>query len=473
MRWLLVILLFSSFYLVSQEITTILTPGKANPSVASKIVIDTIKIEGNKITRDNIILREVEFKKGDSLKLSQLDSLVVKSSQNLLNRSLFNFVTISKEIDGSNCDIKVKVVERWYIWPIPILDFADRNFNVWWETRDFSRLDYGIDLRVENFRGRMEFLNLIIQAGYDKKFQVEWTIPYLTKNQVFGMSVLGGFQLNKEIPYALEKNKPVFINPDNGNAQEWAFGLVDFTFRQKFNFLHSISLSYDHLRFTESLLADSIDGFDYDQTVADYFSLGYLYKQDFRDYKPYPLKGYYFDAGILKQGFGIFKNGVDVLSVSFVFDQYINIYKRWYFAYNLTAKLSNKSDVPYFIRPGFGYKGTELRGYEYYIITGQHLGMLKSNLKFEIIPRKVHRFKWIKTEKFGKIFYALYANLFFDMGYAYNKISDVDNALSNQLLWGTGLGIDFVTYYDLVIRFEYTINRQRDHGFYINLVAPI
>jgi len=59
------------------------------------------------------------------------------------------------------------------------------------------------------------------------------------------------------------------------------------------------------------------------------------------------------------------------------------------------------------------------------------------------------------------------------MGYAYNKVSDPNNALSNQILWGTGVGIDFVTYYDVVIRFEYTLNKQKDHGFFINLVAPI
>ncbi len=79
----------------------------------------------------------------------------------------------------------------------------------------------------------------------------------------------------------------------------------------------------------------------------------------------------------------------------------------------------------------------------------------------------------VELSQFGKIFYALYANLFFDMGYAYNKVYDVDNELANQWLWGTGLGIDFVTYYDLVIRFEYTFNKQGDQGFFINLVAPI
>jgi hypothetical protein len=59
------------------------------------------------------------------------------------------------------------------------------------------------------------------------------------------------------------------------------------------------------------------------------------------------------------------------------------------------------------------------------------------------------------------------------MGYANDQNANGQNPLANQLLWGTGVGIDFVTYYDLVIRFEYTINKQGETGFFINLVAPI
>jgi hypothetical protein len=59
------------------------------------------------------------------------------------------------------------------------------------------------------------------------------------------------------------------------------------------------------------------------------------------------------------------------------------------------------------------------------------------------------------------------------MGYASDQQNYRTNPLANQLLWGTGLGIDFITYYDLVVRFEYTLNKQGEHGFFINLVAPI
>jgi hypothetical protein len=114
-----------------------------------------------------------------------------------------------------------------------------------------------------------------------------------------------------------------------------------------------------------------------------------------------------------------------------------------------------------------------MRGYELVIINGQKLGLIKSNFKYEIIPMKIHRIKWIKTEKFGKLFYALYANLFFDMGYASDLQTSNTNPLANQILWSLGAGLDLISFYDIVLRFEFSVNKQQQTGFYLGLVAPI
>ncbi|HDO26672.1 MAG TPA: hypothetical protein ENH02_01015 [Bacteroidetes bacterium] len=436
----------------------------------SLVTIGSLTMEGNKITQDKIILREIEFKPGDVLSIATLDSLMVKSRQNLLNRSLFNFVSITKTPDNGKYDIRVNVVERWYIWPIPVITFADRNVNVWWQDKDFNRLNYGIDLQINNFRGRMEDLHFYLQGGYDKVFALRWDIPYLTKKQFFGMGFYGGIQLNREVAYATENDDLVYYKTNDGFAQERGFGEVDLTFRPKYNYLHTLTFGYDHYFFEDTLL-NLNPGFA-NRNEYNILSISYLYKQDFRDYKPYPLIGYYFDAGFVKYGMGLIPDQVNSLVVTFVFDQYVQLYKRWYFAYDFTASFTS-NELPYFLTTGLGYRGLEIRGYEFNIVSGQDFGLFKSNLKFEIIPRTVKRIKWIKTEKFGKIFYALYANLFFDAGYANAPDFYETNHLANQLLWGTGVGIDFITYYDLVFRFEYSINKQGKTGFYIHLVAPI
>ena len=472
MQWLSLLLVLCSSFAFAQQVNHRTTRPIDLNGPDSIVTIGAISIQGNKITHEKIIYREIEFTEGDKLSQSQLDSLITESRQNLINRSLFNFVTFKKmEVDG-NIDIDVNVVERWYIWPIPIINFADRNLNAWWESKDFGRLNYGVDLRVDNFRGRMEKLNIIVQGGFDQMVAAKWTIPYLTKKQFLGIAIGGGYQRNHEVIVATEDNKPVYYESVDGYAQQAAFGTIDFTLRPKFNFLHTLTLGFDHIQFQDTLLDINPD-FTYGDTRYDFFTISYLYKLDFRDYKPYPLIGYYFDFGIEKQGFGIVDNDVNNWTATFVFDHYLQLYKRWYFAYSLAARFTDQEYLPYFLTPGIGYQGMEIRGYELYIINGQNFGVFKSNFKFEIIPQTTRRIKWIKTEKFGKVFYGLYANLFFDAAYASDHQNYRLNPLGNQLLWGTGVGIDFITYYDLVIRFEYTINKQGDHGFYLNLVAPI
>ena len=177
MQWLSLLLVLCSSFAFAQQVNHRTTRPIDLNGPDSIVTIGAISIQGNKITHEKIIYREIEFTEGDKLSQSQLDSLITESRQNLINRSLFNFVTFKKmEVDG-NIDIDVNVVERWYIWPIPIINFADRNLNAWWESKDFGRLNYGVDLRVDNFRGRMEKLNIIVQGGFDQMVAAKWTIP--------------------------------------------------------------------------------------------------------------------------------------------------------------------------------------------------------------------------------------------------------------------------------------------------------
>ena len=471
MRWACLLLFLSSISLYSQNAGQFKTV-EISQIPDSLVTVGSIILTGNKITKDRIILRELEFSSGDVLPDSTLNSQIIRSKQNLLNRSLFNFVTISKTNHSAEVNITVSIVERWYIWPIPIINTAGRNLNAWWESKDFGRLNYGVDLRVDNFRGRMEKLNIFVQGGFDQMLAAKWTIPYLTEKQFLGIGIGGGYQRNREIIVETVDNKPVYYQSQDGYAQERGFALVEITLRPKFNFLHTFTIGFDHYSFQDTIHEINPE-YAFGSTKYSFFSLSYQYKQDFRDYKPYPLKGYYFDAGIEKQGLGVNADSIDTWSISAVFDQYIPLSKRWFFAYSISGLFTSKNQKPYFLTPGFGYLGMEIRGYELFVINGQDFGLIKSNIKFEIIPKTTKKIKWIKTEKFGKIFYALYANLFFDMGYANDQNTEGQNPLANQLLWGTGLGIDFVTYYDLVIRFEFTINKQGESGFFVNLVAPI
>lgn len=442
----------------------------ANDSI---VTINSITLHGNKITKDRIIYRELEFKVGNTFTVSKLDSLIVSSRSNLLNRSLFNFVTIKKNTEGNLVNIDVNVVERWYIWPIPIFQFADRNINAWIDKRNFSRLNYGLDLRVENFRGMMEELNIILQFGWDIVAGVEWKIPYLTKNQIVGMKIDAGVKLNHSIAVETFDNKEVVYNSGASYAQQNIYSHLALTLRPGFNFLHSFEVGFQKFTFQDTIFSINPD-FGDENADYTYFSGSYSIKIDYRDYKPYPLKGYYFDASLSMLGFGLFDNDVNSIYIAGSFDQFIKIYKKIYFAYNLSGFVSTTHPRrPYFIKTGLGYFPYNIRGYELFVVDGQNIGIAKTNLKYEIIPPTKFKIPWLRSTKFSESFIAIYANVFFDMSYVEDIYATPQNPLANQLLYGTGVGLDFITYYDMVLRLEYAINKQNNKGFFISFVAPI
>ena len=129
------------------------------------ITISSITINGNKITKEDIVLREIVVNKNSTFSATDLEQKIKESKENLINLKLFNFVKISYKLIGDKAEITIDVTERWYFWPYPVFEISERNFNTWWQEfkatnySDFSRLNYGIFFNWENFRGRNELLN--------------------------------------------------------------------------------------------------------------------------------------------------------------------------------------------------------------------------------------------------------------------------------------------------------------------------
>ena len=437
-------------------------------------VIDHIYISGNKHTKSNIILREIELKKGDTVTVHPLWRKIKKSRQNLINRSLFNTVEIvPKRHDYDKVDLYVTVTERWYIWPFPIFTYADRNFNVWWETKDFSRLNYGVNLNIFNFRGRMESLNIILQGGYDKTLRLDWKIPYINKKQKWGLGLIAGMTFNHETDYILQENVPVFYHEDKAYSKKMYYGRISATYRPRYYFTHRFTLGFDQYNYADTLLQLN-PGFAYSHSIFSYLSLEYNFKYDYRDYAPYPLKGFYAEADVRQDGLGILSKEVNLFRLFLVFDQYIPLSERWNFAYSLAAQIIPNKYHPYFIENGLGYHPMAIRGYQLYVVRGDWTGQFRSNIKFAIFPKKTYLLDFIKTEKFNRFLFGLYANLFFDGAYVFSRYPHENGSfLNNNFLYGTGVGLDFVTFYDMVLRAEYVINRNREQHFFISFVAPI
>ena len=440
----------------------------------SFVVIDSINIIGNKNTKQAIVCRELNFKVGDTIDANVLMPLLQRAKENILNTSLFNFVEISsRNIDSVHVTVNINLWERWYVWPMPIFELADRNFNEWWLTKDFLRTNYGINLMVNNCRGRNETLSLLIRAGYSQKYSISYSIPYFSKKKIGGLSCSIFYLQNHEIVYSTFANKLQYFKDINQYARKEISSTVQYFNRQGLYNKHTFTLGYKKNEVADTVAVLNQDYFLNKKTSQKYVSFSYWFRRDCRDIAAYPLRGYYYDFEIVKKGLGLIHDDVDLLYLTASCKKFWQLFDRVFFASSVTGKLSTNSPQSYFNMRGLGYGSDYVRSYEYYVIDGQNFALMKTNLKYQLLRPHVAKTNVIPLEKFNTVPYACYINLFADMAYVQDKQYYATNPLTNTLLIGGGIGFDYVTYYSIVARIEYAINKFGERDIFLHVTLPI
>jgi len=431
-----------------------------------------ISVVGNFKTEERIVLIVSDLTINQRIPKMDLALQLETAKNNIQNTDLFNTVDITHfPINDSLTEIIITVSERWFFWPIPIVENADPNFNTWWERKDFSRLNYGLMLMYNNLRGKAQGIGGLIQLGYSKRFALLYNIPYASSNGKLGVSFYGGYDQQHEITIATNNNKRVFYTGLNGNTKEhWQ---LQFTLlkRHKIVTTHSLSAAFKSVSVIPAVIALKQDYLGDSLTKIGYLELSYLFKKDKRNYKHYPLTGHYLDLLIKQNGLGI-NNSLFLTTFKGSASKFLKVHNRLYGAIGIKAKFTPQNKIPYFLQQGLGYDDN-LRGYEYYVLDGNHFGMLKTNVKLELIEKKTSVLKRIKNQKFNTFYYALYLNFFADLGYVDNQFSAQVNSYSNEWLYSSGIGLDFLTYYDSVFRLEFSINKQKESGFFLHFTQPI
>ncbi len=437
------------------------------------IIVKEFKIIGNKTTKENIIIREIPFSINDSITASGLKNKLERIKSNLINTSLFNFVTVEPVyFDDHNISIYITVEERWYWWPIPIFEIEETNFNTWWENKDYNRVNYGLFVAKENFRGRKEELMFLFQAGYTEKIGIKYVVPYVNKNKTNGLSLKFTYSRNHEISYGTTNNLRDFFRLEDAYVKKEIYANVGYELRPKLYNKHIFNLEYTDIEVTDSVEFYNDDFLSDEDNSMQFLSLNYAVKRDKRDNKNYPTKGYYYDMNLNKDGLGLLSNKLNSLYVTSHFKRFWELSNRFYFAASLKAKFTIK-DGPYYLYRGLGYRNDLVRGYELYVINGEHFSVFKTQLRYALLKNKVFNVKMLKADKFNKIPLNIYLGAYFDAGYVNSKVNTTANPLVNTTLFGGGVSIDFVSYYDMVFRMEYSVNKRNEKGLFLHFIAPI
>lgn len=441
----------------------------------NKFQVNSISITGNKRTKANIITRELTFAIGDSLNLNEVEKLIARSQQNLLNSSLFNFVTITYQLNESveQINLTIDVKERWYTWPTPIFEIQDRNFNSWWETKDLFRINYGMYLTFQNVRGRNESATLKFRKGYTELYGFNYRIPYINKKQTIGVNAAYSFMRNNEVAYATYGNKLQFNRSYTKFMRREVEAKFGFIYRKGLYTKHLLDFLYNESSVANDISSLNCNYFGNKQHYANYLSIQYRFKRDYRDAKIFPLRGSYYECLIAKDGLNLLKNeNVDNFTIDAVVKNYWSPFKRTYIGTALRVRYKLMNTGGYYFNRALGYNDF-VRGYEYYVVDGQTYAMFKTNVSYQLVKPRVVKVPIKRLEKFNRVPYSIYLSAHADAAFVQDKVFYNDNPLSNTWLGGAGLGINFVTYYDYVLRVEASMNRMKEKGIFLHFTAPL
>lgn len=477
--------LFSSLFLAigliycspaqAQDADTLFFEG-LNLEIPEKVTINNIFIIGNQKTRKNIILRELNFSSGITYDWEELVSILSADQKKIFNLQLFNTVELTPLITGEEqIEILITVDERRYFIPSVIFELADRNFSEWWtnQNRSLKRVNYGARFYHNNVGGRNEKLRLSTQFGFTQAFDLRYSFPFIDKNQKHGLTTQVSYLTNKTISVRSAENKQVFFTNENEDVLRRLFSVFGrYSYRGSFYNFHYVTLGYNNIRINEDVLTQNENYFLRGDTNLSYFVMSYDFRHDRRNYNSYPTNGALLDLGLTK--YGLFGSD-DFKDWEFkgTANRYFLINDKFHAASGLYVSAFLGKRQPFTSVRGVGYNPNFIRGYELNVIEGQQSLVHKNSLRYNLLDLEYDISRISPISGFTNFPIKLYFSANFDHGYVNDRNKILENQrLTNQYLFGYGPGLDLVIFYDLVFRFEYSINNQNEKNFFINIKAP-
>lgn len=443
---------------------------QASSCPGDTVVVAQITLSGNEKTKDQVLLRELTFAPGDTLATADLEALLQQNQERLLNLRLFHYANYTYTCAEGQLQVQFQVQERFYLYPIPIFDFADRNFNAWLEKKDWNRIDYGLSLTLKNFRGRNEDVRLRVQRGFNKRLELGYRIPYVWRKYNLGADFQVADYRSRTISYTNHNNKQRFLEQEQGLPIRRSSAAGALVHRQDVQRQQGLRLAYYHEQISDSVTQLNPDYYQNAMQERQYLRLE-LYKIiNRRDNFAYPTSGSYLEAG-LSQTLFLQQSGAPYTTLRAKYVQYVPLGKRLYYMAGAEGQLRLSGEHTFADNVALGFR-SYVRGYELYVVGGQHYGLFKQGLSRQLLDIKSINLNFIDNPKFNQIPLALYLNGFTDAGYVVDEVFEQGNPLTNRLLLGGGLGLHLVTFYDIVLRGEYTLNREGDRGLYFSMRFP-
>ncbi len=438
------------------------------------LYIDSIDYTGNVKTKNYIIRRELDFKINDSIDQTVLTQSFSRNRSRILNTGLFKEVTINIKkwnTETNHITIQIHCEEGWYIYPVPIFELADRNFNVWWDEFNGSlkRTNYGIKFIHTNLTGQADALKITLQGGYSQKVDIEYAWPFWGKDRSWRFTSNVFYTRNKEAYYNTIENKLVFHKAQAEDEYSLNRFRVNTALehRTTLQLFQSIRLEYNANTTIPAISKDLNPDFFLNNNQQRYLSLRYEFKYDDRDLKYYPSSGRLAEIQITKEGIG--KTGdLNTLTTQIQLQQFIPWNKRHNAGIMIRAKGSIiRNQPPYYNSRALGFGDNYLKGYEYYVVDGMDFFFLRFRERFIFLDKTIQILPdtrlGIKSKPL-KLGFSIHGST----GYVNNVFYSNTNTFGNRWLYSTGASVDLLLSNTSMLQMDWSINHLGQSGVYLH-----
>lgn len=405
-------------------------------------IVDSILINGNDITEEFIILRELNFDSGDTL--TQANAYY--NRERVYSLGIFNHVYFIPSVSDSFNLLTIEVEESWYIYPIPFLNARDG---------DLDKLTYGVYLRLRNFRGRNEDLTASVGFGYDPSFSVGYFNPNILgyKSIFFGMRV----------GYSDISNRSLIAENLSGISFEQKYISTNLTLGKRLGLYNRIYITPGYSYVETPFYIRGINASD--NRIDNVVEVGFGYEHDTRDLYQFPKDGIFASLNYTHKGFGIDDINYSIARVDYrQYRQFFNtLISKWRF----TSRFTFGDNVPYYDYSRLdggqrvrGYYDERFEGRDYYFGSLEFYYPIIEELNIDltfipIIPDKLLSYR-----------IGFFTQVFAETGIA--KLINEPFAI-NKFNSGYGFGLTLLILPYQVLRMEMAFNEKMESEFILNL----
>jgi outer membrane protein assembly factor BamA len=429
--------------------------------------IKDIIIEGNTQTKSYIILRELSFNLNDRYTLQTLVKKFRDAKKQLMNSGLFSAVVVSlKSLQGRDAFVKIDVKERWYVYPIPFVRIVDRSFGEWVKEKNMSmdRVNYGIKLYHSNATGRKDKLYVYLMNGYTKQIVLTYEGLVLDKNLHWSSNMGVASGKNRQLNYITAGNKQLTYKNDDRFVHSFFRTYFELSYRPAINTKHTFGIGYNTETFPDTVLSINPYFSPKQQKTIRFPQFYYTLSYFNFDYIPYPTQGYAAELSLRKKGFN--DQQMNLWQITAKGSGVWPLSEKYFFNLRLAGALKLPLKQPYVNQQLLGFNDMIMQGYEYYVVDGVAGGYAKASFSRELINTAIH-VPSERIKRLNNIPVRLYAKVYGNAGYVYNP-QPGSNKLNNRLLYSGGVGLDIVTFYDFIIKLEWSFNQLGQNDIYLH-----